>query len=91
MNKITINLNGKELLVDENKSILEVAQNEGILIPTFCHDERLKADASCRVCVVEIEGNKYYEILKVKNGLMTIDDPNKFEFGVFQNVAQFVH
>ncbi|MDC0559042.1 formate dehydrogenase subunit alpha [Candidatus Izimaplasma bacterium] len=57
MNKITINLNGRELLVEENKSILEVAQNEGILIPTFCHDERLKADAGCRVCVVEIEGN----------------------------------
>ena len=56
MSKITIYLNDKELQVDPNQTIYEVAKQEGIFIPTFCHDERLEPEASCRVCVVEVEG-----------------------------------
>ena len=29
--------------------------NEGINIPTFCYDERLKGDGACRMCVVEVK------------------------------------
>jgi len=53
---INIYLNDRELSVAKNKTILEVCQDAGIDIPTFCYDERLKAEGSCRICVVEIEG-----------------------------------
>ncbi len=72
MSKVTIYINGHELQVDQNQTILEAAKKEGIFIPTFCHDERLEPEASCRVCVVEIEGQNKLQTscsTKVKEGM----------------------
>lgn len=51
-----IKINNQEYNALPGQTIYEVAKENGIFIPTFCHDERLKPDASCRVCVVEIKG-----------------------------------
>jgi formate dehydrogenase major subunit len=40
----------------EGKTILEVCQDVGVNIPTFCYDERLRPEGSCRICIVEAEG-----------------------------------
>ncbi len=40
----------------EGETILEVARRLLIDIPTLCHDPRLEAAGSCRLCLVEIEG-----------------------------------
>ncbi|HEX7474631.1 MAG TPA: FAD-dependent oxidoreductase, partial [Dehalococcoidales bacterium] len=55
MSKITITLDGKTVDVEEGKTVLEAAQQQGINIPTLCHDPRLKPTAACRLCLVEIE------------------------------------
>lgn len=59
---IKIFINGKECIVEQGITVLEVCKNMGIDIPTLCYDERLKPHAACRLCVVEVEG---------KNTLMT--------------------
>ncbi|NLH45538.1 MAG: 4Fe-4S binding protein [Acholeplasmataceae bacterium] len=58
MKTIDIHINGETLCVPENITILEAAKMHGIKIPTLCHfpDQRVKAN--CRVCVVEVEGNR---------------------------------
>ncbi|NLC69962.1 MAG: FAD-dependent oxidoreductase [Desulfuromonadaceae bacterium] len=56
MERITFALDGKKLTVAKGTTILEAARAEGIFIPTFCHNEKLKPFASCFVCVVEIAG-----------------------------------
>ena len=53
--KITVN--NKEIVVGANKTILQIAQENGIDIPSLCHDERLETYGSCGICAVEIEGN----------------------------------
>ena len=53
---ISINLNGNEMSVPEGGTILDICREAGISVPTFCYDERLKAEGSCRICVVEVEG-----------------------------------
>ena len=53
---VIIKINNTEFVTDSNNTILKAAQENGIFIPTFCHDPRLEPEASCRVCVVEIEG-----------------------------------
>ncbi len=58
INFVQIELDGKKLVVPENKTILEVANGQGIEIPTLCHDPRLEPYGSCWVCVVEVEGAK---------------------------------
>ncbi len=53
--KITITLNGRSVETQANATIREAAEAQGIHIPTFCHDDRLKPFASCFLCVVEVE------------------------------------
>jgi iron-only hydrogenase group A len=54
--KIKIKIDDREFLVEEGKTIMEVAHENGIEIPNLCHHPDLEVKANCRVCVVEIKG-----------------------------------
>ncbi len=58
--KIEITLDGRKLMVEPGRSILEVASDQGVSIPTLCHDPRLAPYASCWVCLVKVERAKGY-------------------------------
>jgi formate dehydrogenase major subunit len=49
-------LNNEDVEVSEQMTILELANREGIDIPTFCYIKELEPYTSCFLCVVEIEG-----------------------------------
>ncbi|MCP5023680.1 MAG: FAD-dependent oxidoreductase, partial [bacterium] len=53
--KTSITLNGQEIEVKVGTTIREAAESQGVHIPTFCHDDRLKPFASCFLCVVDVE------------------------------------
>jgi formate dehydrogenase major subunit len=57
-NQINIVIDGKHLKGNPGDTILDVAKENGIHIPTLCHDDRIKPYSSCYVCVVEIEGTR---------------------------------
>lgn len=57
MNKFRLNIDGKEVLGIPGQTILEVARENDIFIPTLCFDERTKIYGSCGLCVCEVEGN----------------------------------
>ncbi len=56
MEKIRYEIDGKEIIADKNETILSAARREGIYIPTMCYLTKVKPIASCRMCVVEMEG-----------------------------------
>jgi len=56
MPKIAFTLNGKRVEAEAGSTILEAAQQNGVEIPTLCHDPRLKPTAACRLCLIEVEG-----------------------------------
>ncbi len=56
MGEITFEIDGKKVKAAEGETILQVARREGIYIPTMCYLTKLKPIASCRLCVVEVEG-----------------------------------
>ncbi|MEA1972025.1 MAG: FAD-dependent oxidoreductase [Candidatus Cloacimonadota bacterium] len=55
---IKIKLNGKEFETTNDKTILDVANDNGIKIPTLCHDEELNPYGSCWVCAVKVKGRR---------------------------------
>ncbi|HSB05179.1 MAG TPA: molybdopterin-dependent oxidoreductase [Thermodesulfobacteriota bacterium] len=54
MLKLTID--GKELTARPDQTILEVARDNGVHIPTLCYHRRLSLLKSCRICLVDVEG-----------------------------------
>ena len=57
MEKFKLNINGKEVKGLPGQTILEVARENDIFIPTLCYDERTKIYGSCGICMCEVEGN----------------------------------
>ena len=54
-----ITIDGKIIEVEEGSNVLETALNNGIYIPHLCHHPDLPENGSCRMCVVEVEGEPY--------------------------------
>src|SRR3990172_4133853 len=54
----TVKINGKEITVEDGTLILDAARQAGFDIPTFCYQARLSRLGSCRMCLVEIGGQK---------------------------------
>lgn len=51
-----ITVDGIRLEVPEGKNVLECALDGGIYIPHLCHHKDLLPLGSCRMCIVEVEG-----------------------------------
>jgi NADH-quinone oxidoreductase subunit G len=69
---VTIKINGKEITVEDNTLILDAARKAGYEIPTFCYQADLMGIGSCRMCLVEIEGQRKLQpscITPVLNGM----------------------
>jgi len=54
---ITIVLNGVAVSGYPGTSILDLARESGVYIPTLCHDPNLASVGACRLCLVEDERN----------------------------------
>lgn len=53
-----INVNGKDITTKKGETVLNVLKSVGIKVPTLCHMPDLFPSGSCRMCVVEVEGEK---------------------------------
>ncbi|HOS88241.1 MAG TPA: [FeFe] hydrogenase, group A [Candidatus Pacearchaeota archaeon] len=58
MAEIKIKINGQEYIGKRGQTILEVAKDNSIDIPTLCEHSDLEPKASCRLCLVSISGRK---------------------------------
>ncbi len=56
--KVRVNIDGNDIQVPIGTTILEAARQLGIRIPTLCHHPDLCVAGVCRVCVVEVEGQR---------------------------------
>jgi len=51
-------IDGNEIDHRPGETVLEAARRAEIEIPVLCHDDRLEPAGACRVCLVEIEGQR---------------------------------
>ena len=57
MDKIKVTINGIECIGNAGDTILKIANDNGIEIPTLCYHPSVKIYGACGVCLVEAEGN----------------------------------
>ena len=58
MSIVRITIDGKEIAVSKDSSVMEAASRLGIKIPALCYDPTLEVVGACRMCIVEIEGSR---------------------------------
>ena len=56
---LNLTIDGRAVEVPEGSTLLDAARAAGVHVPTLCHLQGQRAVASCRVCVVEVEGEPY--------------------------------
>ena len=53
----TLVIDGMDVSAHASQTILEVARENGIQIPTLCHLEGLSDIGACRMCLIEVKGS----------------------------------
>jgi formate dehydrogenase major subunit len=55
---VRFTLDGRAIDARAGETILQAAERHGVRIPRLCYMPGMRADGNCRVCVVEIEGER---------------------------------
>ena len=77
---MTVTINGKKITADEGQTILEVAEQNGIYIPTLCYHKELAGMSLCRVCAVEVENFERLQpacVASVREGMTVETDSSR--------------
>ncbi|MDP6155314.1 MAG: FAD-dependent oxidoreductase [Candidatus Thermoplasmatota archaeon] len=77
---ITIKIDGEDIQCKSSMTILEVARESGIYIPTLCSHPDLNPTGTCRLCIVEIEGMKGFPTscsTPVSDGMRVVTNSNE--------------
>ena len=54
----TVQINGVKCAASTGETVFNVAKRNGVDIPVLCHDDRLAPAGACRVCLVEVAGQR---------------------------------
>ena len=57
-NNITLTIDGERVSVSEGTTLLEAAGQCGANVPTICYHDHCTSYGLCRLCVVEVEGQR---------------------------------
>ncbi len=70
---VEITVNGAQMQASQGSLLIDKLLDENIHIPHFCYHQALGKDGNCRMCMVEIEGQKRPQIAcdtPIKNGMI---------------------
>lgn len=65
MPKVTID--GKSVRVARGATILDAARKAGTWVPTLCHHRVMEPPATCRLCMVELDGGDWKQLVTACN------------------------
>jgi len=55
---VTFTLNGQTVVAPADRTLLQIADREGVDVPRLCYMEGMRADGNCRTCMVEVAGER---------------------------------
>jgi NADH-quinone oxidoreductase subunit G/NADP-reducing hydrogenase subunit HndD len=79
---LELTINGKKVSAPDGSTILQCAKLAGIKIPTLCNLPGIHTNGSCRICVVEVEGQRTLLascIVKAQNGMVVKTNSEKVQ------------
>ncbi len=77
---VNLQINGRDVTVPDDYTIMEAAKTLGIKIPGLCQMEGVHQFGSCRICVVEVKGAKTLQascLAKVAEGMVVHTNTQK--------------
>lgn len=81
--ELTITIDGKSCKGTFGETILQIARRNGVYIPTMCYLSKVSPIGSCRMCVVEVEGNNGFvlscQAKAVDGANITTNSPELFK------------
>jgi len=54
MSDVVLQIDGTEVMANDDMNLLQAAHSAGIDIPTLCHHDQLEPYGGCRLCIVEV-------------------------------------
>ncbi len=82
MTVVTLKIDDVDVSGRDDETILEIAQENALYIPTLCHLEGLTPVGSCRLCLVEVKGtNKLLPacVTRVREGMEVCTDSERLQ------------
>ena len=82
MKKVSLKINGVEIIANKGATILTCAQDAGIYIPTLCHCPDVSSQGVCRLCLVRIENRRRLEPAcrtPVEEDMVVVTDDQEIE------------
>jgi bidirectional [NiFe] hydrogenase diaphorase subunit len=79
---VTLTIDGKPVGASGGETILDVAKQNQVYIPTLCHLEGLIPYGACRLCLVEVKGSNRLLpacITKVAEGMEVVTNSEKLQ------------
>jgi predicted molibdopterin-dependent oxidoreductase YjgC len=80
MTTVNLTIDGKTVQAKEGQTILQAAQAAGIRIPTLCYHRDLTPSGNCRICVVEVEKQRFLQaacVFPVAEGMVVKTDSER--------------
>jgi bidirectional [NiFe] hydrogenase diaphorase subunit len=77
---VTLKINDQDVSGSEDETILQVAREHDIYIPTLCHQDGLSDVGACRLCLVEIKGSPKLVpacVVRVREGMEVFTESEK--------------
>ena len=83
---VRLTIDGTTVAVPKGTLVIEAARRMGVMIPHFCYHPKLKPDANCRMCLVEVEkmpklqtacSTPVAEGMAVRTATTVVDDAHK--------------
>jgi formate dehydrogenase alpha subunit len=83
---VRLTIDGTTVNVPKETLVIEAARRVGVMIPHFCYHPKLKPDANCRMCLVEVEkmpklqtacSTPVDEGMSVRTATTTVNDAHK--------------
>ena len=89
---IELTIDGKKVKTEEGSTVLRAALDNGIEIPHLCYDKRLTPYGGCRLCIVEIEGQRKPEascVTLAAGGMVVMTETPRIK-EIRRNVLEFM-